>query len=556
MSLKPRTKVSRWRFVRAYTVTFQILSKYILLFLVRKIIGAPRAEGLMTRSHAKTARQIIHNILKLKGLYIKIGQTLSIMTNFLPEELTSGLEELQDAVPPHPIEDVEKRFMEDFGKKPSEIFAKFEETPIASASLAQVHVAYLANGKKLAVKLQYPEIDRLVVADLKTIKRIFGFVDFFFPGYGLKEVYRESAKIILQELDLTTEGKNLEKIRDNFAGHPQYVFPKIYWEYSSPKILTAEFVEGIKVTNVELLKKTGIDPHDVAVSLIHMYCKQIFKDGVYHADPHPGNIIVVPNPPQGGFQIALVDYGATATITPQIRGGITLFVEGLIKKDTRLLSTAMKQMGFVARAENEEAFDKIVDYFYGKIKGIKIENFRELNISQFQNLGDILEFKKMDISLRELSTTFHVPKDWILLERALILMMGLTAHLDPRLNPTEIVLPYVEEFVLGKDKNAAELILQASKEILLSYINLPAEIHKTLKKLQDGKISVNNKWQKEHTQKVYHAVHQLIYALFTIFCGSLAFYFSEHGNMEWMTRMKYATSFFLAILGLSFLRHR
>ena len=578
----PAVRSSRFRFLRAYWITFLILGQYFFLFLLRKIISEARAEGLMFRTHQKTARRIVANILKLKGLYIKIGQTLSIMTNFLPPALTEGLQELQDAVPPHPYEEMEKRFLADFGQKPNEIFKSIDPIPIASASLGQVHVAYARNGAKLAVKFQYPDIDSVVGRDLKTIRKIFGLINFIFPHYGLKNIYRECAQMVLEELDFETEGKHLEQISKNFNGEAarppatweesKYVFPKVYWDWSSKKILTAEFIDGIKVTNLNALKEAKIDPQEVAVSLIHSYCKQIFIDGVYHADPHPGNIIVIPaspspglrppSPQRGegdkevGFQVAMVDFGATATLSPQIKSGIALFVEGLIKKDTRVISAAMKEMGFIAKQENEETFDRVVDYFYGKIKGIKIDNFREINISQFQHLGDIIELKKRDISLHELAGTFHVPKDWILLERALILMMGLVAHLAPQLNPMDIILPYVEQFVLGKDKKITDLILQASKELIISYISLPTDIHKLLRKLDQGKIPFYDRKQKEQDEKLTRSVHQLIYTLLIIFGSTMAYLLHREGNMEWVTRFKMGTGFFGIMLFWSLFKNR
>ncbi|MBI2339610.1 MAG: AarF/ABC1/UbiB kinase family protein [Deltaproteobacteria bacterium] len=584
---------SRFRFLRAYWITFLILGQYLFLFLLRKIISEARTEGLMLRTHQKTAKRIVANILKLKGLYIKIGQTLSMMTNFLPQVLTEGLEELQDAVPPHPYEEMKKRFFADFGKSPEAIFKSIEKTPIASASLGQVHVAHAkddarqaatwqaatrqAASAKLAVKFQYPDIDRIVRQDLKTIRKIFGLMNFIFPNYGLKNIYNECAQMILQELDFEAEGKNLERIRANFGADPKYVFPKVHWNLSSKKILTAEFIDGIKVTNLEALKGAGIDPQEVAVSLIHSYCKQIFIDGVFHADPHPGNIIIIPaspspGPPQihggppspqrgegnneVGFQVAMVDFGATATLSPRIKSGIALFVEGLIKKDTRVISMAMKEMGFITKRENEETFDRVVEYFYGKIKGIKIDNFREINISQFQHLSDIIELKKKDISLRELTGAFHVPKDWILLERALILMMGLTAYLAPQLNPMDIILPYVEQFVLGKDKKVTDLILQASRELIISYISLPTDLHKLIRRLEEGKISFYDKKQREQDEKLYRSAHQLIYTLLIILGSTMAYLMHREGNMEWVTRLKFGTGFFGLVLFWSLFKNR
>lgn len=547
-------QVSRYRFLRAYRVTFVILAQYLAVALLKRLLGPKKIAGFLTRFHARIAQKIVANILALKGLYIKVGQTLSIMTNFLPRELTEGLERLQDSVPPHAYEEVEDRFVTEFGKKPGEMFKTFETTPIASASLGQVHVATLATGEKLAVKLQYPNIDLIVGQDLKVLKRIFGLLDFFFPLYGIKQIYREAAQMILMELDYTCEGKNIEGIQKHFAGDARYVFPKVYWNFSTPRILTTGFIDGTKVSNKEELERCGIKPHDVAVSLIHFYCKQIFIDGLYHADPHPGNIIILPPTSTLPHQTAMVDFGATAAISPAMREGITLFVEGLIKKDTRVLAAAMKQMGFVAREDNEEVFHSIVDYFYGKIKGIKVENFREINISQFQSLGDILELKKMDISLRELATTFHIPRDWVLLERTLILMMGLVAHLDPHLNPMDIVLPYVEEFVLGKDRRVADLIVQTSKELILSYINLPAEVSRVLKKIDQGKISFQAKAQKESAEKIYRGLHQLSYSMLLTTFLVLSYFAEQYGDALWAQRGLWGAGVMAVILVLSLIR--
>ncbi len=570
MSQTPHRSIARFRVLRAYRVTFQVLFRYFFLFVIKKFVTPAMGNRLTSRTHQKASQDIINNILKLKGIYIKIGQTLSIMTNFLPKEFTEGLERLQDDVPPHPYAAVEARFIAEFGKKPEEIFDTFDQTPIASASLAQVHAARLKDGTKLAIKLQYPDIDVLVKKDLKTIKRIFGIIDLVLPGYGFTTIYRESSKMVTEELDFIREGKNLERITANFKGQNNFHFPKIHWDYCTSKIMAVEFIEGIKISNLEALKSAGINPHDLAVSLIHAYCKQIFIDGVYHADPHPGNILVIPKPslahspssPTGegqkeeNFQIALLDFGATGEVTQEIRNGMLLFVEGLIKKDTRTLSAGMKQMGFIVREEGEESFDKIVEYFYSKIKAIKIEDFREIKIANFQHLDDILELKKMDVSFRDLTKAFHVPKDWVLLERALILTFGLVTHLDPQLNPVDIVLPYVEKFVLGKDKTITDMILVGTKELLISYINLPSEITKTIRKLEEGKIFVTDKSRQEQTEKTTRAVRQICLTLLVIASGTFSYLLQKDGNDAMSTELKYVCYGLSGILGLSFLRSR
>lgn len=544
-------QVNRWRILHAYRITIQILLRYLFLFCLKKILKPNRVDPLFARAHEKTSRTIVDNILKLKGLYIKIGQTLSIMTNFLPESFRVNLEQLQDSVPPHPYEEIEERFIQDFQKTPEELYQSFNKEPLASASLAQVHQAISKDGKKLAVKLQYPNIDQLIKADLKAIKKIFGWLNFIFPDYGLKEVYEESSKMILDELDYKLEADSLEKLQSHFQEQTEYVFPRVYRELSSHKVLTMEFVEGHKISNLEGLQKAQIDSHDIAVKLIHFYCKQIFVEGFYHADPHPGNILIQAGTPP---KIAMLDYGATAQISPSMREGITAFVEGLIKKDTKHITMAMRQMGFVARDDNEETIDKIVEYFYSKIRGIKIDNLKEIDISQFQSLDDLFELKKMDISFRELTTSFHVPKDWILLERTLLILMGLITHLDPKLNPLDIIIPYVENFVLGEDKTVADLILESSKELLLSYIQLPAELQKTMKKLNEGQIKFRVKDDKKNSAATVAAINRLIYTLLLISSIALHLFFKNQNLDHYAQVSQYVSLAFGLLLIINFIK--
>jgi predicted unusual protein kinase regulating ubiquinone biosynthesis (AarF/ABC1/UbiB family) len=545
--------IPRLRFLKAYRTALIVLGSYFLLSIRKKIAGKRRMPEKIAAVHRRNARRIEKTILELKGLFIKVGQMLSIMSNFLPETLTAGLEGLQDSVPPHPYEAIEKRFVEEFGETPETLFAHFEKTPIASASLGQVHVAKLKDGTKAAVKVQYPEIDEIVREDLKILKRIFSLLDLFFPVYGLKSVYEEISEVVTRELDYVYEGQNLETIRKNFEKEPDILFPDVFWNLSTSKILTLRFMEGIKISAVAELEKNGIDRTEVATKIIHAYCKQIFIDGVYHADPHPGNLLVQKG--EEGTKIILVDFGATATISEKMRNGITLFAEGLIKRDTKKLANAMREMGFVAREDSFEPFEELVDYFYEKLSNLKIENFRSLDLKQFHNLDDILEIRKIKISFKDLMTSFHVPKDWILLERAMLLTMGLCAHLAPKLNPIEIVLPYVEKFVL-RDQTFMEVATSLLKDIALSYLQLPHEIHRTLKRLNEGSLVVGVKGQAEHTQRIYILGHQILYALLSVSSFFLSAWWTSGGFESYGKYALYGGLFFGTVLAGSVFKNR
>ncbi len=545
---------NRVRFFRAYGTVMRVLLSYLWLGAWAKIFGRAWGDERRNRLHRRNAQRLKKTILQLKGLFIKMGQMLSIMSNFLPEDFRQEFETLQDAVPPHSFQAVESRFLEEFGKKPQEIFKSFSETPLASASLGQVHEAVLPDGTKVAVKVQYPEIDEVVKADLHILKRIFNLLHLFFRSYGLKDVYAEIASIFAEELDYLQEGKNLEVLRKNFVDEKDYLFPDVFWKWTTSKILTLQFMEGNKISILEDHRLAGINPRDVATKIIHAYCKQIFVDGIYHADPHPGNILVSTG--EGtSFKIVWVDFGAVGRVSQKMRAGMTLFVEGLIKRDTRVLANAMREMGFVARPDSFEPFDELVNYFYDKLSNLKVENFRNLDLSQFNRLEDLLEIRKLNIRFKDLMTSFHVPKDWVLLERTMILVMGLCAHLDPQLNPIEIVLPYVEKFVL-KDQTFAQVVGTMVKEVGLSYLQLPQEIHKTLKRLNEGRMVIGIQGQEDHSRKLFVLGHQILYGILGLGGLFLSAYLESVGLEAYRAEAFYGSCFFGVVLLISLVRNR
>src|SRR6185312_1929043 len=209
----------------AYLVTARIVLSYLSLTVQARFRSPAAIDALAQKKHLRNARRVHRTIAKLQGLFIKIGQLISIMTNFLPEEFRSELEGLQDAVPPRPYADIETRIREELGKTPDELFAHFERRPIASASIGQVHLARLHDGNKVAVKVQYPDIEEIVRRDLLTLRRIFRIVEWFIPYQGLEDLYREIREIVLEELDYRAEAENASKIAANFEGRTDVGFP-------------------------------------------------------------------------------------------------------------------------------------------------------------------------------------------------------------------------------------------------------------------------------------------------------------------------------------------
>ena len=520
------------RFLRAYWVTLAVIWSYSWTRLVANLRGEAWLRQALEQKHVQNARRIQRAIVKLQGLFIKVGQTFSILTNFLPPEFRRELEGLQDSVPPRPFSEMRARFLEDFGKEPTQIFAEFDETPLAAASISQVHMATLSSGERVAVKIQYPDIDDILRSDLKTFRRIVSIVSFFVPAHGLDNVYREVSTMLKAELDFAAEARNIERIAHNFegSGHESIAFPVVVGEFSTGKVLTTRFVPGIKVTDIERLEAVGHVGTDIAHRLVEAYCKQIFVDGFYHADPHPGNVLV-----DEDGTITLLDFGAVASLSENMRSGLAHFFQAVMNQDTEKIAMALKDMGFIARGHDEEVFDRVIAYFHEKFQeSIRIESFdlNDIKVDPEMGLEHLLALRKMDIGIGELSSAFQIPREWILLERTLLLLTGLCTHLDPRIKPMELIRPYLRELLLGEDGDLSAFLVSTGKEMLVQYIGLPAELRKFLTRASSGRIEARLRGNDENYRMMYALGHQVIYTLIGITSAVLATVFHVTGDLE------------------------
>ncbi len=534
-----RPPALRIRSLRAYWATWRVIWSYLWLRFRARFHSDAWIEHKLRQLNLSNARRIERTIIDLQGLFIKVGQLISIMTNFLPEEFRRELEGLQDAVPPRPYVDIETRIREELGKSPADLFAHIERRPIASASIGQVHIARLHDGSKVAVKVQYPGIEETVRRDLNTLRRIFKIVEWFIPYQGLDELYREIRLIILEELDYRAEADNAARIAANFEGRTDVAFPRVVSELSTARVLVTHFEAGVKITDRAGVKQLGLDRGELARQVVEIYCQQIFSDGLYHADPHPGNLIVRPSDDSGPPTIVFLDFGAVAEIPANVRAGIVELIQGALTRDTRRIVAAMKQMGFVARGANEQMFEQVIEYFHQRFQeNISLDslNLKDIKFDPQKGLESVADLRRMDISLRELSENFHIPKEIIVLERTLLLLMGLCTELDPTLNPMTVIQPYVERFVLGEEGDWSQLLVETSKDLVMSVTALPAEIRKFMRAAHAGELQLKFKNLETSSQLMYRLGHQIIYVAIGIAGASFAVILEgrgEYARADW-----------------------
>jgi ubiquinone biosynthesis protein len=503
------------RFVRAYATTFLVISSYMWFAARSRVFGGAWRDARVSDLHTRNARRVYSTILRLQGLFIKVGQLLSIMANFLPAEFRAELETLQDQVPPRPYGEIAERLERELGGKMS-LIATLERVPIASASLGQVHAAHLVDGRRVAVKVQHRDIDRIVRIDLVTIRRILGIVQWFVPVQGLDAYYHQVKALLSQELDFALEADNIERIAKNFAGDARVVFPGPARELCTKRVLTTTYVEGVKISDAAALRTLGVDKRDLAERLVRLYCQMIFVDGIYHADPHPGNVLV-----RHDGAIVLLDFGAVAQLSPQMREGIPEFLEGVLRRDTDRLVKSLRKMGFISRTSDEAVSEKIIEYFHRRFQEeVRLDSFnlKDIRIDPQRGFENLLDLRRMNIGLRELSGAFHIPKDWVLLERTLLLLYGSCSLLDPELNPVSIIQPYLRDFVLG-NRDFAQIAMEAIRDMAMSAMTLPEDMRRYLVKANRGELEVRVRGLPEGARTIYVAGRQLIYTAIGLFAA-------------------------------------
>jgi ubiquinone biosynthesis protein len=531
----PRPQRPWRRLFRAYATTVQIAISYLWLAAQRRFRPPERMEALTYAAHRRNARRARAAIVALKGLFIKVGQLISIMANFLPEAFRRELEGLQDQVPPRPYQDIETRLLEEFGgRAPREVFAEFAHEPIASASIGQVHLARLRSGEKVAVKVQYPDIEEIVRTDLRALRRIFGLLGHFMPEWGFETIYREIREMVLAELDFRAEAEAMRKIGANFENRSDVLLPRVFAEHSTTRVLTTEWMDGTKVADLERLAAEAIDRQRAARLVVEAYCQQIFIDGIYHADPHPGNLLLRPGARPGeGPTLVFLDFGATAEVSQAMRKGMVSFLQGAITRDTARIVSAMKDMGFISRRADPEVFDRVVAYFHDRLRSqLRVDGFslKDIRFEPEAKLASLLDLRELNVSLAELRDAFHVPKEWVLLERTLLLLLGVCTTLDPEMNPLESIQPYVEKFMLGEKKQWSEAFVEASREAAFSALTLPAELGRFLATTARGELAVRSWGMDEGIRALYAVFQQLLWGGLGATAAVLAVIFDGRGQ--------------------------
>ncbi|GFP25520.1 ubiquinone biosynthesis protein [Candidatus Hakubella thermalkaliphila] len=530
------------RFLKIAFLFLRVLSSYYLLFLLAKILGKDYQNRKISGLNRKNAIRIREAALRHKGVLIKIGQVISARADFMPLEYLEELSRLQDEVPPVPFSQIRERVIQELGGPPEAIYSSFEESPIAAASLGQVHSATLSSGQRVAVKIQYPGIEKIVSTDLATLKWITGILSKIRKGINFNLIYSEFSKVLYEELDYVHEGHNAEKIKKNFKSDERVIIPSVIWDLTTRKVLTLEFVEGIKITEVEKIEKAGIDRTKVTRLLLDAYCKMMLKDGFFHGDPHPGNIFV-----QSGPRIAFVDFGIAKDIPPSLMQRLGDLLVSLVHKNPQGIVQGLVGVGILLPDQDFGALEKFISTLIEKYGNLSVSEYKKMNFSQ--------EGRELHRLLHS-TLAIQIPNDFIFIGRTLGLLNGLGARLDPEVDLIDILASYVSELITVEEEDWIDIIIDQAREIGVALTTLPQQLQQFLAKANAGKLEVRiaNRSDSTSERKAFRFRQQLLNGVLFLATFLLFLFLRSNGDQvaSWLSAI--ASGLFLLLYIYSSLR--
>lgn len=425
------------RSISALLLFWSVILSYGWEWVLGRVISRERAQRRLERAHLVNAQRLCRGFARLRGVFIKMGQVLSVVGTFLPTAFSETLETLQDHVPPRPFDEIEGRLREAFGPNALDLFGSFDREPLAAASLAQVHRATTRDGQQIAVKVLYPGIESLIRRDLAVLRSLLPVIKRVIAVGRVERVFDELSAMLARETDYVHERANMERMRSIFANRSDVVVPRVVAELTAAGVLSMTFEVGDKVSDLEQLRAQGIDPESVAKLLVECYFTMLFEQRVFHADPHPGNFLVRPGP-----QLVILDYGAVEEVTPALASGMKAAILGALTRNDDQILAGLEQMGFVAAGGDRELLKRVGREYLQALSSVKVEDFSKLDRQTIEKLSG---YQQMRGRLRSIMKSVEYPEGYFYVERTLALLFGLVAQLAPRIGLPGLVMPHASK---------------------------------------------------------------------------------------------------------------
>jgi predicted unusual protein kinase regulating ubiquinone biosynthesis (AarF/ABC1/UbiB family) len=459
------------------------------------ILGKKWAEKQKVARNRARAVRFRETAIELGGVLIKLGQYLSARFDVTPPEWIEELSKLQDSVPSVDFAELKPVIEQDLGGTLEELFETIDPNPLASASLGQVHEAYTKDGRHIAVKVLRPGIQAIIEADLEAMNRVVEFLSRrtdLGKLADLRGIMKEFERTLRRELDYIKEAESAKIIKGNLRDLKYVYVPQVMSDYSSMRVLSTEFIEGVKVSNIEAIEAAGIDRDRAGRILANCYLNQILLDGFFHADPHPGNLFLRKDP-DGNVQVVFIDFGMVGEITPTMKSGLRRMVYGVMYRNTDQVIEAMRELNFLREGESVDRLRVAVSFFVDKVLGLDLAQLRDTN---FRVVFD-------EISYVIYNNPLYLPADFSFMSRAVETLIGVCTRLSPKLNFTEETKPFLKYIIEeetgfspsgstnGTNGSQVENILNSEfgkelRNLGLEILAIPKNINSVLSRLNNG----------------------------------------------------------------------
>lgn len=513
----PRTR-ARYRRILRFAAANLAVTWWFEVFLPR--IGfAKVARRNQSRRLQRFAQRFHALAVDLGGLMIKVGQFMSSRLDVLPPEITSELEGLQDEVPPVPFEAIRALAEAELGIPLERAFASVDEAPVAAASLGQAHRARLApldaadtGLDAVVIKVQRPGIDAIIDVDLAALRRVGGWlarVRLVSDRVDMPALIEEFAQTSLEEIDYVHEAVSSERFAADFADDDRVAVPAVVWERTTRRVLTLEDVTAIKITDVDALRAVGIDPAEVAPVFAAVMFDQLFVNGFFHADPHPGNIFVTPvDVPSAArsWTLTFIDFGMMGEIPDNLRGGLRKLLIAAASRDGKGIVDAIRDMGVLLPSAETVDFERAMTQLFARFGGMGFAELREVDPQEFRDFA--VEFGDVVRSL-----PLQLPENFLLIIRAMSLTSGVCSALDPAFNLWDSVEPYAQQLLRDEGGNVVKDLAQQAWETAGVALRLPKRVDALVTRVEDGALSVKTPTLDQRVARLERAARRLIAAV-------------------------------------------
>ncbi len=526
----------------------QLRARYwrIMAFFARATLGfiywelfLPRIglRGLTRRTRSNRYRRVAVQFrslaIRMGGVMIKVGQFLSSRLDVLPPEITGELSGLQDEVPPEKFEDIRREAETDLGAPLKEKFESFDQTPLAAASLGQVHRARLCvedvkgDFCDVVVKIQRPFIDQLIEVDLSALRQVGGWLEKYPPiarRVDVSTLVGEFSTAIREEVDYLAEGRNAGIFTENFKDVPRVHVPRVVWSHTTRRVLTLEDVFAIKITDYDAITAAGIDRSEVANELLGIYLKQIFEDGFFHADPHPGNLFVTPLPGQmenekPAWRLTFVDFGMVGRVPDNLRAGLQELLISVGTRDAARMVRAYQTLDILLPGADlkliERAESQVFELFWGK----SMSELRGISHAEMFRFAD--QFRELMYNL-----PFQLPQNLLMLGRTVAILSGMCTGLYSDFNLWNQLAPYASKLVSQEAGSNWRVWLDELGIVLKELIALPSQAGRVLSQMERGDLTVQVPAVSRQMGFLEKAINRLTGSVIfaALFLGSIMLY--------------------------------